>query len=258
MNWPIYFYTTEFFWRLIYFLFGWLNLNLIIYIKMDSVVFLEILPFFDFGKRFIVLGVTDLIELFWFNCLSLSSLFTYPLFTYHLIFFFKSSWYYYQSKFASSIFFWWALSICSIVFILSHEKILPNVLVFFTQHSRVLNWNQTALVVETQLNTLPYVIWILEFHYLLNFWTLILFYYFIILLLKNNSINNYLFIKSYSKTILFSVLVLIFLVIPPDLIQQLTVIFLLFMFTEILFLFICIRLTNNLKVKINANYSPIT
>nr|AOX48935.1 SecY-independent transporter protein [Gelidium crinale f. luxurians] len=257
MNYPIYFYSVETFWKIVYFLLNLISLVLVIWNKMDSIVFFEMLPFISTNKKFIVLGVTDLLDLFWFNCFSLSFFLSWPFLTFQLNSFFKSSWHYYQFGFVNSILFWWSLIVCSVTILFFHLKILPSILSFFTQWDVMFNQNQTSLVVESQLNILSYITWILEFHYFINYCILITFYYIISLFLKKNLINNYLFIKNYRKGLLFYLIILIFFIIPPELIQQLIVFFVLYLSSELTFLFSCVKLTNNLKTNRNANYSSI-
>nr|YP_009317598.1 SecY-independent transporter protein [Pterocladiella media]AOX49050.1 SecY-independent transporter protein [Pterocladiella media] len=254
MNWPTSFYSVEFFWKLSYFLFSSLSLFIVAWYRMDSIVLIEILPFFVFKKKFITTEITNLFELFWLNSISTTLLFALPFLVFQLLYFFKSGWYDYQFVFIK-YFFQRFLFICSVVIFFIYYKILPNILFFFVGLEDSFNWNKGTLIFETQLNILFYVTWIVEFHYFTNFWSLVLFCYFYNLFVITNLMCNYKSIKIYRRNILFSFTLFSFIILPPELIFQLVIFCSLYLITDFVFLFFCFKLTNNLKI--NANSSSI-
>nr|YP_009317644.1 SecY-independent transporter protein [Pterocladiella musciformis]AOX49096.1 SecY-independent transporter protein [Pterocladiella musciformis] len=252
MNWPASFYSVELLWKLNYFLFSSLSLFIIAWYRMNSIILIEIFPFLVFKKKFITTEITNLFELFWLNSISITLLFTLPFLIFQLIYFFKSSWHNYQFIFIK-YFFQWILIICSIMIFFIYYKILPNVLFFFVKLEDSFNWNNTALVFETQLNILFYTAWIIELHYFINFWSLVLFCYFYNMFLITNLASNYKFIKIYRRYILFSFILFSFIILPPEFILQLIMFCLSYLIADFVFLFFCFKLINNLKIDVNSS-----
>nr|QJH88457.1 tatC [Pterocladia lucida] len=257
-NLPIYIYSNEFLYRAIYIVFNLLLFICVILNQFDTLIFIEIIPFIDLQQKFIVVGVTDLLELLWFLTLTLTPLFAWPLIILHLVHFFRAGWYNYQLYFIKIIF-KYVFMVYSFTIIGCHWVLLPNILSLLIQWDNVFTRYKTILHINPQFNILDYVIWMVEFHYTINFWLLIFFSYVIILYLVKKLKANYKTMKYQRKIILFNLITVSFILSPPDLHLQLFTIIFFYIFIELIFFFLCFRLINTITVlklnTINANYS---
>nr|YP_009546483.1 SecY-independent transporter protein [Gelidium kathyanniae]AYO27831.1 SecY-independent transporter protein [Gelidium kathyanniae] len=255
---PIDVYSNELFYRTCYVFISLVFTVLVIVNKFEVIILIEIIPFIYLGKKFTVVEITDLIELLWFLIFSVSFLTLWPFIIFHLNQFFKSSWYSYQIHYIKSIFkqfffisaFSWALN---------YFGILPNILQLLIELKPTDN-NQLGvlLTLDIQLNLLKYIIWVVEFQYLVNFvmlnvaFCLIFSKFFWTLSLK------YYLIANYRKIILFCVTFILYLILPPDIIFQILIFILSFLLFESLYFFLCLRVTNQIIEQIYANFKTIT
>nr|YP_009317529.1 SecY-independent transporter protein [Gelidium isabelae]AOX48981.1 SecY-independent transporter protein [Gelidium isabelae] len=253
---PIIIYSNEFFYRGLYIIISMIFIILVIIIKFDTIILIEIIPLAYFYKKFTVVKVTDLIELLWFLIFSISFLILWPFLVFQLNQFFKVSWYKYQIHytktvcvyiFLTSLFFW----------ILNHFNFLPNILQLLIEWNSINSYNKILLDLDVQLNILKYIIWVIEFHYLLNFIMLNIIFCFIsfkfFLLLK----FKYYLIKKYRKLNVFCFTFILCFILPPDVVFQFLIFVLLFLSFEFFYFFVCLCLMNQITEQIYAHFKTI-
>nr|YP_009317552.1 SecY-independent transporter protein [Gelidium sclerophyllum]AOX49004.1 SecY-independent transporter protein [Gelidium sclerophyllum] len=253
---PITIYSGELFYRFFYIVISTILIILIVTIKFDTIILIEIIPLAYLYKKFTVVEVTDLIELLWFLIFSISFLVTWPVLVFQLNQFFKVSWYKYQIYYTRIIFIYvFITSLFS--WILNHFSFLPNIMQLLIEWNSINNCNKILLSLDVQLNLLKYVIWVIEFHYLLNFIMLNIVFCFVVFkffwLLK----FKYCLIKNYRKLSVFCFTCILCFILPPDTFFQFLIFVLLFLSFELLYFFICLHLVNQITEQIYAHFEAI-
>nr|YP_009317483.1 SecY-independent transporter protein [Gelidium arborescens]AOX48912.1 SecY-independent transporter protein [Gelidium arborescens] len=253
---PIIIYSNEFFYRGFYTVISILFIILVVTIKFDTIILIEIIPLAYLYKKFTLVEVTDLIELLWFLIFSISFSIVWPFLMFQLSQFFKVGWYKYQIYYIKTV--------CVYVFLISlfswvlnHFSFLPNILQLLIEFHSISNYDKILLNLDVQLNLLKYIIWVIEFHYLFNFIILNLVFCFIIFkffwLLK----FKYYLIKDYRKLNVFCFTCILCLILPPDAVFQFLIFVLLFFSFEFLYFFVCLRLINQITEQIYAHFEAI-
>ena len=221
----------------------------LIFNHINVIFLLETFPFLSIllSKQFIFTQVNQVFNLIWFCSFFWSSIFVFPLVSYHLKCFFSSSWYKYQLKFYINLVNFFVLLFLSFYFV-THFILIPKLLFFLLQWD-VINKNSLVLV-EAEISLFFYVIWStnlkLLFSFVFSFFILILWIIFHFL-----SINSlYELIRTHKKLILFKILCLCFFLIPPDFTFQLFLTVILYLKMELLLLIICIKLYNSHQKRI--------
>nr|YP_009490433.1 SecY [Gracilaria tenuistipitata]ARU07664.1 SecY [Gracilaria tenuistipitata]AWH62562.1 SecY [Gracilaria tenuistipitata]AWH62587.1 SecY [Gracilaria tenuistipitata var. liui]AXI97764.1 Sec-independent protein translocase component TatC [Gracilaria tenuistipitata] len=234
----IYLYSLEIFFRLFYVCLSFFFCMIIASLNIYYLIFFEVYPFVIFEiKKFIVTNVMDLFNIVWFLIISKSFFFIFPYWVFHIYKFCSTSWYKYQLKFLKKSFniaFLFSL-FCSNFF---YFFLLPSILYLLTKWE-IQNTNLFGIFIEFRI--ISYVKWVLTFRYLIGsfsfFICLILLHIWTLLTID----HIYFFIKHYRKVLLFILLCILFLLIPPDGFLQVFLIGFVFFLFEIVFLFICYK-----------------
>nr|YP_009546260.1 SecY-independent transporter protein [Gelidium gabrielsonii]AYO27608.1 SecY-independent transporter protein [Gelidium gabrielsonii] len=253
---PIAVYSNELFYRICYVVISLVLIILIIINKFEVVILIEVIPLIYLDKKFTVVEVTDLIELLWFLIFSVSLLTLWPFIIFHLNQFFKSSWYMYQIyyiKFFLKQFF----LVCVFSWVLNYFVILPNMLHLLIELKSSSNQFWILLTIDIQLNLLKYVVWVVEFQYLVNFVTLNTVFCLVSSKLFWTLNLKYDLIVNYRKLILFFFIFILYLMLPPDIIFQTLVFILFYLLFEFLYFFLCLKVTNQIIGQIYANFKTI-
>lgn len=242
INFSIYFYIIEFFYRFFYIFVSFCCCCSILYLNIQILFLIETYPFLQFSeKKFIATHVTDLFDCIWLLLISTSFLSIFPLFIFHLIQFFKTSWYksqFYLAKWLlifPTVIYWVFLFLC-------YLNIFPLVLSFLEQWE--IKKLSSILSIEVEFRILSYLTWILSIRYFMSFFNFILFVSLINFILLFDSKDLYRNIKRYRKQFSFSTILTLFFFIPPDIYLQFFVIFITFIFYEIIFFFLCYKICN--------------
>nr|YP_008963214.1 preprotein translocase subunit SecY [Gelidium vagum]AGO19328.1 preprotein translocase subunit SecY [Gelidium vagum] len=250
-------YSKEFLCRSFYATINLVFTSLIIIIKFETLVLVEVIPIIHLSKKFTVVEVTDLIELFWFLTLSISFLIVWPFIIFQLNQFFQSSWHRYQVYYIK--FFSTRLSLVILsLWGLNQFVILPNILGLLVEWKPIHNnWQIPLMVLDVQLNLFRYIAWVIEFQYLINFMVLnIIFCLIIAKFFWRFSIKYYLIVR-YRKPCLFLFMFILCIILPPDIIFQLLFFASFFLFFESLYFYICLRIVNQITEQVYANFKAI-
>lgn len=198
-------------------------------------------------KRFILTQVTQLFNTIWFFSSTISTIFIYPLYIYIFQYFLTSSWYYYQIKLYKTLTVK-NLVLFSIVHFLIQFFLLPNILNFFLYWE--ISDEYSLLRVEAEISLYFYILWLATFKFALVT-ILIMLTKILTLSLYVASINLiYFYLLKFKKLFLFSIVLCLCLLIPPDLLTQILLTFLIYIFVELFFFYICIKyLIKNAYIK---------
>nr|YP_009317575.1 SecY-independent transporter protein [Gelidium sinicola]AOX49027.1 SecY-independent transporter protein [Gelidium sinicola] len=254
---PIDVYSNEFFYRICYVFISLMLTVSIIVNKFETIILIEIIPFIYFGKKFTVVEITDLIELLWFLISSISFLTLWPFIIFHLNQFFKPSWYIYQLYYINFTFkqfffisgFSWALN---------YFEILPNILQLLIELKPTgTDRLEALLTLDIQLNLLKYIVWVVEFQYLVNFIMLNITFCLIFSNLFWTLSLKYYLIANYRKVILFCIVVILCLLLPSDIIFQTLIFILFFLLFEFLYFSLCLKVTNQIIAQTYANFKTV-
>nr|YP_009445910.1 Sec-independent protein translocase component TatC [Eucheuma denticulatum]ATX68852.1 Sec-independent protein translocase component TatC [Eucheuma denticulatum] len=245
-------YAIELFYRFLHIAFGFMICLVLSFLKIDTVLLLKIYPFLKFSKEtLLATKVTDLIDVVWTLSLNVSFLFIYPLFLYHLVTFLKTSFQKCQNYVLFRV-----LSLTAIIYVIIfyflHSYVVPSVFNFLL--SWKLNSFQNLLNIKTELRIIDYVDWILLTGFLISsiIYCLTTFLLKFLIIIDLNVIYNR--IKKWKKQVLFFLIFLLFLLFPSDIHLQFSLLFISFLSTEFIFLFVCYIIKNSK----NANYTTIT
>jgi len=242
-------YTLDFFICLLYILFSFL-LCLIIFFNYIEILFLfEVYPLLIIlpTKRFILTQITQLFNSIWFFSLILSSFFIYPLAAYELKYFFNSGWYNYQIKLCKNLFIINLIFFIISFFIISFF-IIPMSIHFFL-YWEILD-DYSLLRIEAEISLYFYIVWLTTFKFTVTF---VLLYYIkllIIIFYVTKIKFIYFYSLKYKKIVTFTIICLLFILVPPEFIVQMLIVLLTFIFVELFFFFICIKyLIKNAHIK---------
>ena len=215
---------------------------------INTVFLFEALPFLFTlsNKRFIFTQTIELFNLVWFCCIFLSSIFIFPLVSYHINLFFISSWHNYQSSLYNKlIHFYFTLFI--LFYFIIHFNLISNLIVFLF-HWETID-KSSLLKIEAEISLFYYIIWSTNLKFALAlslaFGSLVLLIVFSFL----DTISLYKVVYNYKKIIVFILLCFIFLFIPPDFLIQIFITIINYLAIEFLFLLVCIRLSHNINKK---------
>nr|YP_009511887.1 Sec-independent protein translocase component TatC [Gracilariopsis longissima]AXI97814.1 Sec-independent protein translocase component TatC [Gracilariopsis longissima]UAD89915.1 Sec-independent protein translocase component TatC [Gracilariopsis longissima] len=237
----IYFYSLEFGFRLFYIFISFCLCLIVNSFNIYNIIFFETYPFLKLAsKKFIVTNVMDLFDVICLMFFSKSFFFSFPYVMFQLYKFNSSSWYTYQCVFfKKSIKLAFLFSLAILIFI--HIGLLPSILQFLTK------WEistDSIINIFVEFRLINYVKWVLTFRYFISsicFFSFLIFFQLWFLL----SIELVYFLtKYYRKIFTFSVLFILFLVTPPDGFLQIFFTFFAFVIFEIVFLFVCYKLSN--------------
>nr|YP_009988357.1 SecY-independent transporter protein [Gelidiella flabella]QNM39633.1 SecY-independent transporter protein [Gelidiella flabella] len=245
-NQPVYIYLNELLYRSFYIFLNVIIIALLFFYKYDVLFFIKTFPVILVKKKFIVTGVTELIELWWFLILSNTSVIIWPFFTVQVSCFLKAGLYKFQFYLISTVYRW----IFTVYFVLSTFyyfiacPLILHILFFWG----VGKDNYTPFMfLEIQPNVLKYINWISEFHCLLGFITMVSIFYSIHLTLSKNPYYLFVKAKNYKKIILFLFILFLFILFPSDFFFNIFIPSLTFMGLECLHLFLCFNLINKIK-----------
>lgn len=233
--------------RVVYILFSYFFCLTLIFTHINIIFLFETFPFLSIliNKRFIFTQVTQVFNLVWFCCFFFSSIFTFPLVSYHLKCFFSSSWYKYQVNLYNKVLNGFG-SLFLISYVSTHFIIIPNLLMF------LLCWEikdkNSLLQIEAEISLLFYVVWSLNLKLIFS----LIFSIFLLTLLTFSiflKITNLYKLTIKSKNIIIFVFIcFLFLFIPPDLILQFFWTIASYLVMEFFFFLICTKLYNNIKL----------
>nr|YP_009511837.1 Sec-independent protein translocase component TatC [Gracilaria gracilis]AXI97714.1 Sec-independent protein translocase component TatC [Gracilaria gracilis] len=235
----IYFYSIELVFRLLYIFISFFLCAFVASLNLYYLILFEVYPFVMYElKKFIVTNVMDLFNVLWLLIISKSLLFVFPYWIFQLYKFSSSSWYLYQLRFFKKSFYF-SFFVSLICLSLAHFGLLPFTLYILTRWE-INNINLFSIFVEFRI--INYVKWVLTFRYFISsfFFFTFLFIFHLWFLMAMNRI--YFLIKYYRKSLLFGILCIIFLLIPPDNFLQIFFIGLTFFIFEFVFLFVCYKL----------------
>lgn len=243
---PYTLYILDFLVCNIYILFSFTFCWIIFFYNKDLIFLFEVWPVVSVlpQKRFIATQLTNLFNITWILCTSLSSLFVFPLFTYNVYLFFISSWYKYQIKFykVSLVIF---TKTFYIVYYFFQLVFLPYIITFFLLWE-ILN-DYSLLKIEAEISLFFYVKWIFTLKLCITFFISLLFYLITFLFFTYNSLHLYVLIKNQKKKFWFTLICISLFFIPPDILTQLILTLVIFLLIECFFLFSCLKLFFNIK-----------
>nr|YP_008963791.1 preprotein translocase subunit SecY [Grateloupia angusta]AGO19304.1 preprotein translocase subunit SecY [Grateloupia angusta] len=240
----IYFYSVEITFRFIYIFTSFILCGIISIYNTNWLLLVLTYPFLKlFTKKFIITHVTDLFDVAWILANSTSLLFILPLVFFQLLNFFKPSWYIYQIDILKAIFYYACIAL-SVITVLCYMTFLPTTLNFLIYWEKI-EQGSSILTIDTEFRILNFIYWVLNFQY--SFAFLILLYLVIISLLwiLIKFIKVYFLIKLYRKQLSFCSLVLLFFLSPSDIFLQFFLIFFVTLFYEVVFFFVCYRVSNS-------------
>nr|AYR06683.1 preprotein translocase subunit SecY [Rhodogorgon sp.] len=236
---PFLIYTEELLMRIIYILISYV-ICLLIFFKYINFIFLfEVYPFIVISyKKFISTQVTDLLNTVWLLIFFMSSIFTFPLTSYHISFFLLPSWYSYQFElFEKLIYGTYFFSF--FFFFLFHFKILPEILSFLSYWE--MKDSGSLLKIEIEARILLYVKWILNISFIFSYTISTLGFLLLSSIYLIKTSNFYYFLQTKKKVMIFFTVFIMFIFLPPDFFSQITLIFFIIFFYEVLFIIVCIR-----------------
>nr|AYR06612.1 preprotein translocase subunit SecY [Renouxia sp.] len=237
---PFFIYTKEFFIRISYIVISYLLCLLIFFQYVNFIFLFEVYPFIKISyKKFISTQVTDLINTVWFLDFYLSSIFIFPLVGYHVSAFFSPSWYRYQlDLFKKFVLIIWFLFLPFFFFF--HFKILPEILNFLSYWE--IKESHSLLKIEIKARISLYINWILTTNFIFSYMVSTFGILILILnyLIKISKLYN--FFKNKKNFLIFFSVFIIFIFLPPDIFSQFVTLFLIVIFYELIFIFLCIKL----------------
>ena len=255
---PYYIYLRELVLRTLY-IFGSYLLCWCIFFNYIEIFFLfEVLPFLIIfpEKNFIVTQLPQLINSIWFFTHSISYLLIYPLLIYHIKYFFVTSWYKYQNWFYQKImvsyYFFFIF-----IYLFLHVLILPDIFIFFLRWE---NLDENSLLkIEVSVTLISYIIWTFTFKYLISFLLASFLTLYLILLYFFKVDKFYIFVLQYKKISFFFLFSFFLFVLPPDLILELLLAIIIFIFIETLIFSICLKIYiyNKNNIFKNANNKTV-
>nr|UAD89890.1 Sec-independent protein translocase component TatC [Gracilariopsis chorda] len=237
----IYFYSLEFGFRLFYVFLSFCFCLLINSFNIYNILFFETYPFLKFtSRKFIVTNVMDLFDVICLLLFSKAFFFIFPYVIFQLYKFNSSSWYTYQCIFFKKcIKFAFISSLLILIFI--QISLLPFLLQFLTR------WEihtDSIINIFVEFRLLSYIKWVLTFRYFISSLSFFIFLLFFQLWLLISIEWVYFLIKYYRKVFIFITLFILFLLMPPDGFLQIFLTFLVCTIFEIVFLFVCYKLSN--------------
>nr|AHX02538.1 SecY [Schizymenia dubyi] len=235
----LFYYFSEFNYRLIYIFLSWILCVLILIIKIYILLLLETYPFFKiFLKKFLITHTTDLVHIMYTLILSTSLLFILPFIMYHLMQFCKSSWYRYQLKALKKIYNWSTLLFINVMYV-CYLFFVPLILKFLIEWNALEKIN-SFLDITVELRLLNYIYWILQIRYYIGNFSFFLALFMLIFLFSMNIQKLYEFFNKYRKQIIF-LNIMGFYIKSSWFFLQFFLIFFLLIFYELVFLFICYK-----------------
>nr|WCH57627.1 Sec-independent protein translocase component TatC [Hypnea wynnei] len=249
------FYTSELLYRIFYWVVCFLLCNYLIFKNISLVIFIESFFFFKLGfDQFILMNVTDLLDLMWYICLKNSLFFSSIYFYYSVVYFFKPCsyfyQYFYQIKLYSNFIKIGIFSLC--VFYLS---VLPLVLKFLTQWD--LQYFKNLLHVKYELSLLYYVTWLFYIKFFFIFmckffsWLFVQIYFLVELKLL------YTILSKFKKQIFYGILCFLYLLSPPEVVMQILLLIINMILVEAFYFYICFVMQNTNIYKYAYNTTTI-
>nr|YP_004062188.1 SecY [Gracilariophila oryzoides]ADR03204.1 SecY [Gracilariophila oryzoides]APC24937.1 Sec-independent protein translocase [Gracilariophila oryzoides] len=237
----IYFYYQELIFRLFYIFISFCLCLIVNSFNIYNILFFETYPSLKFSpQKFIVTDVMDLFDVIYILFFSKSFLFIFPYAMFQLYKFNSSNWYIYQWVFfKKSLKLAFLFSLAVLIFI--HIGLLPSILQFLTK----LETNMDPTInIFVEFRLINYVKWVLTFRYFISSLSFISFLIFFQIWFLLSTEWVYFFTKYYRKIFIFSALFILYLVTPPDGFSQIFFIIFTFVIFEIVFLFVCYKLSN--------------
>ena len=240
-------YVFDFLFKFIYCLISFFFTLIICFTNINNFFLFEIVPFLKifYHKRFIITQITHLFNVAWILSFFYSLIWIFPLISFNCLCFFKSSWFKYQKNFYK--FFILFILICYINFLIfCHFNIIPMILNFF------LNWELVdkshLLRLETEISFYYYILWLLLFKNNLSLIIIYICTFCIIIFIWRKIFFSYSFFKTYKNLLGFTIIIFIYLLIPPDFMLQFLSILFVYFIIELLFFFFCILFYKYLKI----------
>ena len=243
INFSIYFYTLELFYRFFYTFISFILCCVILYPNIQTLLLVETYPFLKLSeKKFIATHVTDLFECIWLLIISTSLLTTFPLFFFHLIQFSRTSWYDYQLYLAKQLLIF-PIIIYLLFLFLCYLSLFPLILTFLEQWE--LKKVASILSIKVEFRILSYLNWILITRYLSGFFTFLFFTFLIKSIFLFNSKSFYNSIRIFRNQFSFTTILIFFFFTPPDIHLQFLIILFTFIFYELIFFLSCYKICNS-------------
>nr|AHX02515.1 SecY [Schimmelmannia schousboei] len=234
---------TELIFIFFYFSFSLVLCILVSISNLHSLILFETYPFLQFSnKKFIITHITDIIDIVWFLVLSNSLLSVFPLLFFQLTKFFSSSWYIYQLRFSNKVFVYSYFAFI-LILIICYLQIIPITLSFLSQWEYLRKPN-SILNIELEFRILSYILWTLAFRNYIGCFIFIIFIIINKVRFLYHMKSVYIFSKLYRKQVVFFNLFCLFLISPSDIFLQFLSLFLILVFFEIVFFFICYKVSN--------------
>lgn len=236
---PLNIYFKELLWRIFYCVLGLITVFTISFYYVELIFLFEISPFIKLShKKFIATHITELFDSVLQTCFFMASINGFPLITYHILTFFVSCWFNYQ---ITLIRYYLLFLFSSLLFSFSFTNIflLPKMFNFFAQWETV--QKNAILHVGLETRIYLYIQWTNCTYSSISFFCLLLLVLLFLVLLFITPFRLYLFIKLYKKQTLFIVILVLFILLPPDLWVQSFLVFISFLLLELLFFMSCFR-----------------
>jgi Sec-independent protein secretion pathway component TatC len=249
---PLNIYIKEILWRIYYCILGLVAIFIISFYYIELIFLFEIFPFIKLShKKFIATHITELFDSVLQTCFSMVSINGFPLVTYHIFTFFISSWFNYQITLMRYYLLFLSFSFF-FSFSFTNIFLLPKMFSFFTQWETVQKNVMVHVGLETRI--FLYTQWINCTYNSISFFCSLLLLFLFLILLFITPLKLYFFTKLYKKQILFAIILVLFILLPPDLWVQLLLVFSSFLLLELLFFMSCFRFNRTKHISDSSNW----
>nr|YP_011017567.1 Sec-independent protein translocase component TatC [Antithamnionella miharai]WQF69342.1 Sec-independent protein translocase component TatC [Antithamnionella miharai]WQF69367.1 Sec-independent protein translocase component TatC [Antithamnionella miharai] len=248
-----FFYVSDLSFKFYYFLLSFTFTFCVLYSKLHSLIFLETLIFIKFfHQNFLLTSAFELVNSIFFILNFYTFLLSFPLFTYLSILYFSASWYTYQLIITKKLF----KTFLFIFFIF--QTYFFHLFIFFILDF-LLNWPfllnlQQNFLLKLELQLGYFIFWTTNLRIKLYFVTFILISFFVTINFFKTKLNFYFIFLRFRKFFFFFLVICVSAIIATDTFFQITCIIFLFIYLEITYFFICIKLI--ITQISNANFKP--